>query len=103
MREAGIETKTINALRMVCKNKSITSATKKMASSRSWITASTDSMVGKEVSVATVNSKPSLLYFSSSSLNLVLVSLATSTALASLCFLMRKPMPFTPFKREIVI
>ena len=93
----------MNALRMVCKNKSMTSATKNTANSRSWITASTDSMVGKEVSVATVNLSASLLYLASKSLNLALVALATSTALASDCFLMRKPIPLTPFKREIVI
>ena len=94
IRDAGIEINTINAFLKLCRNNSITAATSKTASSRSWITASTDSIVGIEVSVATVKTIPLSAYFFSISLNFFLVAFAMSTAFASLCFLILKPIPF---------
>ena len=41
IKDAGIDTNTMNALRKLCKNKIITKATKKTANSKSWNTAST--------------------------------------------------------------
>ncbi|MNY04240.1 hypothetical protein D3C86_1369060 [compost metagenome] len=100
--EAGIAIRTIIALRKLCRNNIITAATNNTASSKSCNTASTDSIVGSDVSVATVNLIPSFLYFSSISLNFCFVRSAISTAFASLCFLIRRPIPFNPLKRLTV-
>ena len=94
--DAGIATNTINAFLKLCKNNNMTAATNKIANSKSCNTALTESIVGIDVSVATVNLTPSFLYFFSISLKRSLVAFAISTAFASLCFLIRKPIPFTP-------
>ena len=62
IKDAGIAINTIIAFRKLCRKSIITAATSKTASSKSCNTASTDSIVGIEVSVATVNLIPSFWY-----------------------------------------
>jgi hypothetical protein len=60
--EAGIDTITINALRKLCKKKSITKATRITARIKSWITASADSRVKMELSFTILMSRLLALY-----------------------------------------
>ncbi|MNY57683.1 hypothetical protein D3C86_1939250 [compost metagenome] len=50
MSEAGTETMTMNAFRKLCRNSSITTATRITAITKSCVTASTDSSVNIELS-----------------------------------------------------
>ncbi len=98
----GTTSMTINALRQLCKNRSITTATSNIASIRSENTERIDSRVNVDVSDTVSTLRPCDEYVSSRASAVSITRLLSSIAFASPCLKMFNSTASLPFTRAIL-